>query len=246
MIFKNKVFIIIGSEGQIGKVFKKHILYNGGKICSVDILKKRKKKDINEFYIKTNITNLKSIKRILNKTKKLYKKIDCVINCSYPKLNQSKNLNSINFKKITRNISDHLGSNIVLCKITADFFKKQGHGNIILLSSIQGVMPPKFEHYENTNMYSPIEYTANKHAIVGIVKYYAKLYGKFNININSISPGGIKNNQNKNFLKKYSKFCSNNNLLKSSDLNGIIEFLISDYSKKITGQDFVIDDGFSL
>ena len=44
MIFKNKVFIIIGSEGQIGKVFKQHILYNGGKICSVDILKKRKKK----------------------------------------------------------------------------------------------------------------------------------------------------------------------------------------------------------
>ena len=113
MIFKNKVFIIIGSEGQIGKVFKQHILYNGGKICSVDILKKRKKNYTNEFYIKTNVLNLKNIKKILNKTKKLYKKIDCVINCSYPKLSQSKNLNSINLNKITRNISDHLGSNII-------------------------------------------------------------------------------------------------------------------------------------
>ena len=44
MIFKNKVFIIIGSEGQIGKVFKQHILHNGGKICSIDILKNKKKK----------------------------------------------------------------------------------------------------------------------------------------------------------------------------------------------------------
>ena len=42
------------------------------------------------------------------------------------------------------------------------------------------------------------------------------------------------------------KFCSNKNLLQESDLNGIIEFLISDYSKKITGQDFIIDDGFTL
>ena len=86
----------------------------------------------------------------------------------------------------------------------------------------------------------------SKSSLLMMTKYLAKLYLKQKIRINSVSPGGIFDNQNKNFLKKYSKFCSNNNLLKSSDLNGIIEFLISDYSKKITGQDFVIDDGFSL
>lgn len=246
MIFKNKVFIIIGSEGQIGKVFKQHILHNGGKICSIDILKNKKKNKTNEFYIKTNITNLKNIKKILNKTKKLYNKIDCVINCSYPKLNQSKNLDSINFKKITRNISDHLGSNIILCKLVADFFKKQGYGNIILLSSIQGVMPPKFEHYENTSMYSPIEYTANKYAIVGIVKYYAKLYGKFNININSISPGGIKNNQNKKFLRKYKSSCLKKGMLDAKDLISTMEYLSDDRSSLVNGQNIIVDDGWTL
>ena len=86
-------------------------------------------------------------------------------------------------------------------------------------------MPPKFEHYENTNMYSPIEYTANKHAIVGIVKYYANYMENLNININSISPGGIKNNQNKNFLKKYKSSCLQKERFDAKDLISTMEYL---------------------
>ena len=246
MIFDNKVVIIFGGEGLIGKAFKKHILKNGGKICSADIKKNRKTSKINELYLKTNISNPKSIKKVLTETKRKFKRIDCVINCSYPKTNQSKNLNSINYNDLKHNIADHLGSTIIMCKLFADFFKKQGYGNIILLSSIQGVMPPKFEHYKNTNMYSPIEYTANKFAIIGIVKYFAKLYGKFNININSISPGGIKNNQDKKFLKKYKSSCLKKGMLDTNDLISTMEYLADKRSNVINGQNLIVDDGWSL
>ena len=246
MIFKNKIYIIIGSEGLIGKTFRKHILNNGGKICSVDILKKSKNVSNNELYIKANITNSINIKKILNKTKKRFKKIDCIINCSYPKKNQSKNIKSINYKNLSKNIAEHLGSNIILCKLATDFFKKQGYGNIILLSSIQGTMPPKFEHYKNTKMFSPIEYTANKHAINGIVKYFAKLYGKFNININSISPGGIKNNQDKKFVNKYKSSCLKKGMLDTKDLISTMEYLSDERSNVVNGQNLIVDDGWTL
>ena len=98
MIFKNKIYIIIGSEGLIGKTFRKHILNNGGKICSVDILKKSKNVSNNELYIKANITNSINIKKILNKTKKRFKKIDCIINCSYPKKIKARILNLLIIK----------------------------------------------------------------------------------------------------------------------------------------------------
>jgi NAD(P)-dependent dehydrogenase (short-subunit alcohol dehydrogenase family) len=246
MIFKNKIFVIIGGEGLIGKAFKQHVLINGGKICSVDILKKPSSLKKNEIYIKANISNLKNIQKILTKTQKKFKKIDCVINCSYPKNNQSKNLKSIKFNDLKKNIAEHLGSTIILCKSALDFFKKQGYGNIILLSSIQGIMSPKFEHYKNTNMYSPIEYTANKHAIIGIVKYFAKLYGKYNININSISPGGIKNNQDKKFLKKYRSSCLRKGMLNTTDLISTMEYLSDERSNIINGQNLIVDDGWSL
>ena len=151
----------------------------------------------------------------------------------------------LNFKDFSKEISTHLEPFYNLNKIFIDYFKKR-RGSIINFASIYGSFLPRFEIYKDTNMDMPLYYAMSKSSLLMMTKYLAKLYLKQKIRINSVSPGGIFDNQNKNFLKKYNKFFSNNNLLKSSDLNGIIEFLISDYSKKITGQDFVIDDGFSL
>ena len=70
----------------------------------------------------------------------------------------------------------------------------------------------------------PLYYAMSKSSLIMMTKYLAKLNLKNRIRINSVSPGGIFDNQNKKFVKKYSQFCSNKNLLKESDLNGIIEF----------------------
>ena len=74
-------------------------------------------------------------------------------------------------------------------------FKEQGYGNLIHLSSIQGVSSPKFHHYNGTKMVSPIEYSAIKSGIISITKYLAKYCGGNNIRVNCISPGGISDNQ---------------------------------------------------
>ena len=107
-------------------------------------------------------------------------------------------------------------------------------------------MAPKFQHYEGTNMISPIEYSAVKAGIISITKYLAKYCSNQNIRVNCISPGGIKNNQPNKFLKKYKKDCSSKGMLDPEDLNGSLLMLISDYSQFITGQNIVIDDGWSL
>ncbi len=247
MIFSKKIIIIFGSEGKIGQSFVNHIIKNGGIVCAVDKKKINKKKvSDNYFYIKGDIENSKMLINIIKNTKKKFKKIDCVINCSYPKKNQSKSLDSLNLTNLKKNISSHLGSSIMICKIFSDFFKKQGYGKIILFGSIQGFMPPKFYHYKNTNLYSPIEYTANKYALTGIVKYFAKLYGKYKININSINPGGIYNSQDKKFIRKYKSSCLTKGMLNSSDLISTLEYLLDDRSGVINGQNLIVDDGWSL
>ena len=246
MKFLNKVIVIFGSEGKIGNSFKKHIIANGGYVSGFDIKKVKYSNNKYLIYFRGDINSTKDIKKFLNFTKKKFNKIDCVINCSYPKNNQSKNFSSLNIKNLRNNISSHLASSIMVSKIFADFFKKQRYGNLILLGSIQGIMPPKFDHYKNTDMYSPIEYTANKYAIIGIVKYLAKFYGKFNINVNSINPGGIFNHQNKKFLKKYRSSTLRKGILETQDLLSTLEYLIDNRSSTINGQNLVVDDGWSL
>ena len=127
-----------------------------------------------------------------------------------------------------------------------EYFLKQKHGNLILFSSIQGVSAPKFSHYENTNMSSPIEYSAAKAGIINITKYMAKFCKGKKIRVNCISPGGIFDNQPKNFIKKYKNSCLSKGLLDSKDLEGVVDFLVSKKSNFMTGQNFIIYDGWSL
>ena len=105
---------------------------------------------------------------------------------------------------------------------------------------------PKFEHYKGTDMISPIEYSAIKSGIISITKYLAKYYKQRNIRVNCISPGGIKNNQNKKFINKYKNSCNLKGLLDPEDLNETISFILDEKSKYINGQNIIIDDGWTL
>ena len=115
-----------------------------------------------------------------------------------------------------------------------------------MISSIQGVMAPKFHHYRNLNMTSPIEYSAAKAGIISLTRYLSKYIQNKNLRINCVSPGGIYDNQNKIFAKRYKNDCVSKGLLDAKDLCHTIKFLISDDSKYIRGQNIIIDDGWSL
>ena len=81
---------------------------------------------------------------------------------------------------------------------------------------------------------------------INITKYLAKLYGKNNIRVNCLSPGGIKDKQPKKFMQRYRLSCSGTKgLLEPDDLNKALEFLI-EKSTFINGQNLIIDDGWDL
>ena len=95
-------------------------------------------------------------------------------------------------------------------------------------------------------MVSPIEYSAIKSGIISITKYLAKYCKKDSIRVNCISPGGIKSDQPNIFLNKYKKDCATKGILDPSDLNGTLIYLLSEQSKYVTGQNIIVDDGWSL
>lgn len=238
-----KIIVIIGGSGLIGsqiiQKFKKNKEYY---VINVDIYSK-----IKSNFFKGNICSEKSISNVLGKIFKKFKKIHTVINLSYPKnKNWGKKFENTKEKDLKENLFNQLGSSIILAKVISKYFLKQKYGNLIYFSSIQGISAPKFDHYLNTNMVSPIEYSATKAGIINITKYLAKYFKGKNIRVNCISPGGILNKQPKNFLKKYRHSCLSKGMLDSKDLIGLVEFLISEKSNYINGQNIIIDDGWSL
>lgn len=123
----------------------------------------------------------------------------------------------------------------------------QKMGVIVNIASIYGFMAPRFELYEGASFTSPVEYSAIKGGLLSLTKYLASYLGKHDIRVNAISPGGVYNNQPESFVAQYSKRAIiGNRMAESDDLNGALAFLLSDASRYVTGQNIVVDGGWSI
>ena len=107
-------------------------------------------------------------------------------------------------------------------------------------------MAPRFEIYGETAMTMPIEYAAIKSGLIHLTKYMAKYFKGDNIRVNTLSPGGILDEQPEEFIKAYNEQCLTKGMLAPKDIEGALLFLLSENSRYINGQNLIVDDGFSL
>ena len=96
------------------------------------------------------------------------------MNSAYPRnANYGRKFEDVTYEDFCENIDMGIGGCFLLSQQLVHIFKKQRYGNIINIASIYGVIPPRFEIYEGTEMTMPIEYAAIKAAIIHLTKYFA-------------------------------------------------------------------------
>jgi len=255
IIKKDSVYFLAGGAGKIGRKILREILKydcvpivvdNNSK--SIDLLKKEFKNRKNKIlFIKKSLDTKNNITSAIKTCLKKFKKIHGVINCMYPiSSGWGKKFEDVKEKDLKEALFYQIGLPFILSQSFMRYFLKAKGGTLINISSIQGISSPKFEHYKNLKMASPAEYSIAKSGIIALTKYLAKYYSKKNIRVNCVSPGGIKDNQNEIFLKRYKSSCNSKGMLDAEDIVGTIMFLISENSKYINGQNIVVDDGWSL
>lgn len=253
---KNKVIIVTGAAGVLGQSFIQGIVSKGGIAVAADIdinaadslakeLSVEYPNQVEAAYL--DITNKDSIIFLISDLKKKHNRIDAIVNNAYPRnKNYGRKLEEVTYKDFCENIDMHLGGYFLVAQQFCLAFKEQGCGNVVNMSSIYGSMTPRFEVYDGTSMTMPVEYAAIKAAIEHITRYFAQYFKGAGIRVNSLSPGGILAGQPAEFLAKYNKRCASKGMLDPKDLLGGLTFLLSDESIFITGQNFIVDDGFSI
>jgi len=256
-MLNDKVIVITGGAGLLGQEFARTILENNGKVIIADLnqergleasinLQKLFPHAIADFQI-LNINNKDSILHLIKDLHQKYGRIDALINNAYPRnKNYGRKFEDVTYEDFCENININLGGYFLTSQQFLHYFCEQGFGNIINISSIYGVIAPRFEVYENTPMTMPVEYAAIKSALIHLTGYMAKYYKGKNIRVNSISLGGIFDNQPGAFLESYKAFCLNKGMLDKSDINGTLVYLLSDMSQFVNGQNIIVDDGFTL
>jgi len=252
-MLKDNVVAITGGAGLIGTAFSKAIIKNRGKVIIGDVSATKGVSIQNELgidnalFVEVDTSDTNSIDSFLKIGKGHFGKIDSAIHCAYPRSEQwGTEFEGLKAEGLKEDLFNQLGGAILFSQRLISFYRDQGYGNLIHVSSIQGVAAPKFEHYKSTKMVSPIEYSAIKSGIVSITRYLAKFCKNQNIRVNCISPGGILDNQPEIFLEKYNSTCSSKGMMDPQDLDGTIIYLLSHMSKYVNGQNIIVDDGWIL
>ena len=250
----SKVIIVIGGQGKIGTTVCRSFAELGATVICADLninshhLVAYEQEDSQGYWkIYCDINSKTDLHNVISQVASKFSRIDTVINCSYPR-NQGYGapLEEILHKDFCENLSIHVGGYFLVCQQFSIKFLEQGFGNIINFSSIYGSLVPRFEIYEGTSMQMPVEYSAIKAGIEHMSRYFAQKYKKRNIRVNCLSPGGIFDEQDLSFVAAYSRQSGNRGLLDPKDLIGALKYLVSDDSQYMTGQNLVVDDGFSL
>ncbi len=264
-MLQDKVIVITGGAGFLGKEFSKSVIKEHGKVVVADINEELANSvivEINELYPNScvqfhylDVTSKNSIETLIKNISKQYGKIDAWVNNAYPKIKSmssdtkreySKSFFDVNYEDFCESVSINLGSVFLCSQRISKFFIKQGFGNIINISSIYGLVAPRFKIYEDTGMTVPIDYAVNKSAINHFTRYLTKLFKNKNIRVNTLSPGGISDNQPIAFQTKYKEHAANKGMLELKDICGTLLFLLSDNSTFINGQNIIVDDGWTL
>lgn len=252
-LVRDKVVIVIGGAGLLGRTFCQAIADNGGiaVVAEYDIAIAEKLctslENASIVPAQVNITDKNSIKALITTISEKYGRIDALVNSAYPRnKNYGKHFFEVVYSDFCENVGMNLGGYFLTSQQFATYFEKQGYGNIINLASIYGVIAPRFEIYDNTPMTMPVEYAAIKSGLIHLTKYMAKYFKGKNIRVNTISLGGIEDKQPEPFLKAYKEFCLNKGMLDAKDILGTVLYLLSDLSEFVNGQNIVVDDGFTL
>lgn len=244
-----KVAIVTGGAGLIGREIAQGLYANGATVfiadnADVDSVKSSVQGKIRSIYL--DITNEDSIVKVFSKVRKDSKKIDILVNCAYPRTKDwGKKIEEVTFESWKSNLNSQLGGYFLCCREAAKYMRKQGGGSIINIGSIYGVVAPDFSIYQGTEMTMPAPYSAIKGGVISFTRYLATYYGKYNVRVNVVSPGGVFDKQPRSFVDKYSKKTPLLRMAKASDMVGAVVFLASDASSYVTGHNLIVDGGWT-
>jgi len=260
---KDKVAVITGGAGLLGREYAKALASCGASIAIVDTdaSKINELKDFfqEKFNVKilgliADISKKEEVEKITKDIIAFFGKIDILINNA----GISGKFESGNVAPLFENYPQEewdkaWGVNVTgmfLCAQAAGKeMVKTGGGVIINVSSIHGMVSPDQRMYNKEGelkFVKPVSYSVTKSAILNFTRYLAAYWGDKNIRVNTLVPGGVFDNQDTEFVKKYSEKTPLGRMANPGDMVGPILFLSSDASKYMTGATLVVDGGWMI
>ena len=263
--------LITGAGGLLGREHSFALAEVGCNIILTDLNTaslETLRKELQELFkkqnfkvIKLDVTNESEISSVLVEFIKVTRRLDVLINNAAidPKVikDDDKTLEQSRFENFSLEawsfqLAVGLTGSMLCAKVFGSHMAENGGGVIVNISSDLSVFAPDQRIYEKKGLppelqpVKPVTYSVIKHGIIGLTKYLATYWAHKGVRVNALSPGGVYNSQPDEFVQKLSNLIPLGRMANKDEYRGCIQFLSSDASSYMTGQNLIADGGRSV
>ncbi|MBI9081302.1 MAG: SDR family oxidoreductase [Pseudodesulfovibrio sp.] len=258
MDLSGRTALVTGGAGHIGQAFCETLAEAGANIAVLDIDQERVtevSKDIAARYkVKTmgltvDLAKQESVVAAPQQVADQLGSLDILINCAgfvgtsdLPGWGCEFEGQSVDTWRLVTEVN--LTAPFALIQAATELLRKSGHGSIINIASIYAVAGPDMSLYDETKMGNDAAYAASKGGLVQMTRWLSTVLAP-EIRVNAISPGGIFRNQDPKFVERYKQRTPLKRMGTEEDMKGALLFLSSDLSSYITGQNILVDGGWT-
>jgi NAD(P)-dependent dehydrogenase (short-subunit alcohol dehydrogenase family) len=267
----NNVALVLGGRGYLGRSFCQSLYEQGATVISADLDKESKAASTSVFkddlmkikQLDVDVTNKDSVIELVSSVLKEYGRIDTLIYSVTAKPDDFYlPFTECSLEGWQSVIKSELDGLFLVTQLVGRSMEQTEKGNIIFISSIYGVVGNDQRLYKGSNLdelysgnnegkkysqpYSHSVYPVVKGGVISLTRYLAAYWGEKNIRVNCISPGGVYHEgENETFIKKYSEKVPLGRKAEVNEVANALVFLASDDSSYITGQNIIVDGGWT-
>lgn len=254
-----KTAIVTGAAGQLGGEYVRSLLGAGASVAAFDIRPDNPKGNLKEIdserlqLIEVDITSRASIESGLETVIAKFGQPDILINNAAidapPNASEQETGPFETYPESSWELmmDVNLKGLFLCCQVIGGHMARTGGGSIINISSIYGMVSPdqRIYEYKDKPFFKPVTYSVTKSGILNLSRYLATYWAKNNVRVNTLTLGGVFNNQDNVFLKNYTNKVPLGRMAQQNEYNGAILYLASGASSYMTGANIIIDGGYS-
>jgi len=255
-----RVAILTGATGFIGPAYARALSECGAHVVLADLNEAQCQRlaaelqaahDSEPLALRLDVTDPADVRRAVGRVGDRYGRLDILINnAAYHQLehltgNNGAGLESFPLTTWQRTIDVNLTGTWLCCQEAGTIMLQRGGGVILNIASVYGVVAADQRIYGTSGLNSNVAYAVTKGGLINFTRYLASYWQGRNIRVNSLSPGGVYNGQDPEFVRNYTARTMLGRMAEVEDLTAAVLYLVSDASKFVTGFNMVVDGGWT-